>query len=78
MPVYLNKSILARSLKVYEYSKPFSPELSDDFPILCAKYSNLRLEFFICGGIQNLCLTLFLFNFRKNNKNLECMIRKAD
>lgn len=40
----------SRALKVYEYSKPFSPELSDDHPILCAKYSSERLEFFICGG----------------------------
>lgn len=35
--------------KVFEYSKPFTPELSDDHPIICAKYSHIRLEFYIAG-----------------------------
>jgi WD40 repeat protein len=34
---------------VFEYSKPFTPELSDDNPIICARYSPIRLEFYIAG-----------------------------
>ena len=39
----------SRVFKIFEYSKPFTPELSDDFPIICARYSSIRLEFYIAG-----------------------------
>ena len=39
----------SRQFKVFEYSKPFTPELSDDNPIICARYSSIRLEFYIAG-----------------------------
>ena len=39
----------SRVFKVFEYSKPFTPELSDDNPIICARYSPIRLEFYIAG-----------------------------
>ena len=35
---------------MFEYPKPFIPELSDDNPILCAKYSSQRMEFYIAGA----------------------------
>lgn len=39
----------SRLFKVFEYSKPFTPEKSDDNPIICAKYSPVRFEFYIAG-----------------------------
>lgn len=39
----------SRVFKIFEYSKPFTPELSDDNPIICARYSSIRLEFYIAG-----------------------------
>lgn len=42
----------SRVFKVFEYQKPFIPDVSDDNPILCALYSNIRHEFYIAGGRQ--------------------------
>ena len=39
----------SRVFKVFEYTKPFTPEYSDDHPILCAKFSPIRFEFYIAG-----------------------------
>jgi len=39
----------SRVFKVFEYTKPFMPEFSDDHPILCAKFSAIRFEFYIAG-----------------------------
>ena len=39
----------SRKFKVFEYTKPFTPEKSDDSPIMCAKYSPIRFEFYIAG-----------------------------
>jgi hypothetical protein len=39
----------SRVFKVFEYTKPFTPELSDDNPILAAKFSEKRFEFYIAG-----------------------------
>jgi len=39
----------SRVFKVFEYRKPFTPELSDDNPVLCAKFSPIRFEFYIAG-----------------------------
>jgi len=39
----------SRQLKVFEYKKPFTPELSDDYPILCSKYSSIRMEIYVAG-----------------------------
>jgi WD40 repeat protein len=39
----------SRVFKVFEYPKPFTPELSDDNPIICANYSPIRMEFYIAG-----------------------------
>jgi len=35
--------------KIFEYPKPFTPELTDDAPIICANYSPIRMEFYIAG-----------------------------
>jgi WD40 repeat protein len=42
----------SRNFKVFEYHKPFIPDVSDDNPILCALFSNIRFEFYIAGGKQ--------------------------
>jgi len=42
----------SRVFKVYEYHKPFIPDVSDDNPILCALFSDIRFEFYIAGGKQ--------------------------
>lgn len=34
---------------MFEYPKPFTPELSDDNPIITANYSPIRMEFYIAG-----------------------------
>ena len=34
---------------MFEYERPFVPELSDDYPIFCAKYSPQELQFYIAG-----------------------------
>lgn len=34
---------------MFEYERPFVPELSDDYPIFCAKYSPEELRFYIAG-----------------------------
>lgn len=39
----------SRVFKIFEYTKPFTPEFSDDHPILCAKFSPIRFEFYIAG-----------------------------
>ena len=39
---------------MFEYTKPFTPELSDDNPIICAKFSPIRFEFYIAGGMNNI------------------------
>jgi len=39
----------SRVFKVFEYPKPFTPELSDDNPIITANYSPIRMEFYIAG-----------------------------
>jgi len=44
-----HRRLIIGSFKVYEYTKPFTPELSDDNPILAARFSSKRLEFYIAG-----------------------------
>ena len=39
----------SRVFKVFEYTKPFVPESSDDNPIQCALFSPIRFEFYIAG-----------------------------
>lgn len=39
----------SRVFKMFEYPKPFTPELTDDAPIICANYSPIRMEFYISG-----------------------------
>jgi len=39
----------SRVFKVFEYTKPFVPESSDDNPIQCALFSPVRFEFYIAG-----------------------------
>ncbi|CAG9333906.1 unnamed protein product [Blepharisma stoltei] len=39
----------SRKLQVFDYEKPFIPEISDDSPIFCAKYSSQQLQIFIAG-----------------------------
>jgi hypothetical protein len=39
----------SRVLKMFEFPKPFTPELTDDNPIFCANYSASRFEFYIAG-----------------------------
>jgi hypothetical protein len=49
IPKHRRLIIGSRIFKVYEYTKPFTPELSDDNPILAARFSSKRLEFYIAG-----------------------------
>ena len=39
----------SRKLQIFEYEKSFIPELSDDNPIFCARYSPSQLQIFIAG-----------------------------
>jgi WD40 repeat protein len=39
----------SRKLQIFDYEKSFIPELSDDSPIFCARYSALQLQIFIAG-----------------------------
>ncbi len=39
----------SRSFKVFQYSKPFQNEYSDDAPITCAKFSAEKLEIYVAG-----------------------------
>ena len=39
----------SRVFKVFEYTKPFVPESSDDNQIQCALFSPIRFEFYIAG-----------------------------
>ena len=39
----------SRVFKVFEYTRPFVPESSDDHPIQCALFSPIRFEFYIAG-----------------------------
>lgn len=39
----------SRKLQVFDYEKSFVPELSDDNPIFCARYSAQQLQIFIAG-----------------------------
>jgi len=49
IPKHRRLVIGSRIFKVYEYTKPFTPELSDGNPILAALFSSKRLEFYIAG-----------------------------
>jgi len=39
----------SRSFKVFQYSKPFQNEYSDDSPITSAKFSAEKLEIYVAG-----------------------------
>lgn len=39
----------SRKLQMFDYEKSFIPELSDDNPIFCARYSPQQLQIFIAG-----------------------------
>ena len=39
----------SRKLQMFDYEKSFIPELSDDNPIFCARYSPTQLQIFIAG-----------------------------
>jgi hypothetical protein len=49
VPKHRRLIIGSRIFKVYEYTKPFTPELTDDNPILAARFSSKRLEFYVAG-----------------------------
>ena len=44
LPIYL-----ARILHLYEYTRPFAPDISNDTPITYGLFSEKRLEFVIAG-----------------------------
>jgi len=50
VPKHRRMIIGSRVFKVFEYQKPFIPDVSDDNPILCALFSDIRFEFYIAGG----------------------------
>lgn len=39
----------SRKLQIFDYEKSFIPELSDDNPIFCSRYSPMQLQIFIAG-----------------------------
>ena len=39
----------SRVWKVFEYQRPFQPEVTDDSPICCAIFSDKRLEIYVAG-----------------------------
>lgn len=49
VPKHRRLIIGSRVIKVFEYSKPFNPDTSDDNQILCALFSSIRFEFYIAG-----------------------------
>jgi len=50
VPKHRRLIIGSRVFKVFEYNKAFIPDVSDDNPILCAIFSEIRFEFYIAGG----------------------------
>jgi WD40 repeat protein len=40
----------SRKLHVFEYDRPFIPEMTDDCPIFCAQYNPETLHILICGA----------------------------
>lgn len=50
VPKHRRLLIGSRVFKVFEYKKPFVHDVSDDNPIMCALFSNIRFEFYIAGG----------------------------
>jgi WD40 repeat protein len=39
----------SRTLKIFQYQKPFMQDFTDDNPITCAKFSEKRLEIYVAG-----------------------------
>lgn len=50
VPKHRRLIIGSRVFKVFEYKKPFVHDVSDDNPIMCALFSDIRFEFYIAGG----------------------------
>ena len=49
IPKHRRLIIGARKIRVWQYSKPYLPEFSDDHPIACAKFSNKRFEIYVAA-----------------------------
>ena len=49
VPLHRKIIVTSRTLHIYEYNKPFAPEVSNDTPITAAIFNTLRFEFFIAG-----------------------------
>jgi WD40 repeat protein len=49
IPKHRRLVVASRKFKVFEYKKPFNQDTSDDNPILCAIFSDVRFEFYIAG-----------------------------
>lgn len=49
VPKHRRIIIGARKIRVWQYTKPFLPEYSDDFPITCVKFSEKRFEIYVAG-----------------------------
>jgi len=50
VPKHRRLIVGSRVFKVFEYHKPFVPDVSDDNPILCALFSDIKFEIYIAGG----------------------------
>lgn len=50
IPKHRRLLVGSRVFKVFEYNKPFIPDVSNDNPILCALFSDIRFEIYIAGG----------------------------
>lgn len=50
IPKHRRLLVGSRVFMVFEYNKPFIHDVSDDNPILCALFSDIRFEFYIAGG----------------------------
>lgn len=49
VPKHRRIIIGARKIKVWQYSKPYLPEFSDDHAISVAKFSEKRLEIYVAA-----------------------------
>jgi WD40 repeat protein len=72
VPKHRRMIVGSRVFKVFEYQKPFIPDVSDDNPILCALFSNIRFEFYIAGG-----RSINIWN-AKNGKPIRCLKNCVD
>ena len=59
----------SRKFKVFQYQRPFIPDVSDDNAICCAKFSDKNFEIYVAGersvkiSVQKITISLFSSEF---------------